>query len=427
MNRRTFLRTAGGVSVAVLPAFRDDGVARILAAGKEAAGQPAASLAADEDFWGQIQNAFTVDRTIINLNNGTMSPSPRIVEDALRRYLEFINLNPAMNSGMLEGQVETIRRRLAENFGCDPEEMAITRNTSESLEICQLGLEMKPGDEVLTTNQDYPSMLTTWRQRARRDGIALKLISFPVPPPSLDDLCDRFEKAITPRTRVIHFPHLTFYTGQIFPVKKICQMARSRGIETIVDGAHAFAHFPFQAADLDCDYYGTSLHKWLLAPQGTGFLYVRKEKIPRLWSLMGSPEEMRNNIRKFEMIGTHPVAIHNAIGEALTFHEAIGIERKAARLRFLKDRWARRLAENPRVKILTSFDPQQSCGMGHFNVEGLDPGKLGAYLWDKYRILVTPLGHVEFTGIRITPNVYTTLGEIDTFCSAVEGALRKGV
>jgi selenocysteine lyase/cysteine desulfurase len=332
-----------------------------------------------------------------------------------------------MNSGILAPGVEVVRRRLAENFGCDPEEMAITRNTSEALEICQFGLEMKPGDEVLTTNQDYPSMLTTWRQRARRDGIALKMISFPVPPPSLDDLCDRFEKAITPRTRVIHFPHLTFYTGQIFPVKKICQMARSRGIETIVDGAHAFAHFPFQVADLDCDYYGTSLHKWLLAPQGTGFLYVRKEKIPRLWSLMGSPEEMRSNIRKFEQIGTHPIAIRVAIAEALTFHEAIGIERKAARLRFLKDRWARRLAENPRVKILTSFDPQQSCGMGHFNVEGLDPGKLGAYLWDKYRILVTPLGHAEFTGIRITPNVYTTLGEIDTFCSAVEGALRKGV
>jgi selenocysteine lyase/cysteine desulfurase len=427
MNRRTFLRTAGGVSVAVLPAFRDDGVARILAAGKEAAGQPAASLAADEDFWGQIQNAFTVDRTIINLNNGTVSPSPRVVEDALRRHLEFINLNAAMNSGILAPGVEVVRRRLAANFGCDPEEMAITRNSSEALEICQLGLELKPGDEVLTTNQDYPSMLTAWRQRERRDGIALKMISFPVPPPSLDDLCQRFEKAITPRTRVIHFCHMTFYTGQIFPVKKICQMARSRGIETIVDGAHAFAHFPFQVADLDCDYYGTSLHKWLLAPQGTGFLYVRKEKIPRLWPLMAAPAEMGSNIRKFEQIGTHPIAIRVAVAEALTFHEAIGIERKAARLRFLKDRWARRLAEHPRVKILTSFDPQQACGLGYFNVEGLDPGKLSTYLWEKRRIIVTTVGHPEFSGIRVTPNVYTTVDEIDTFSSAVEGALRKGV
>jgi selenocysteine lyase/cysteine desulfurase len=427
MNRRTFLRTAGGVSVVALPAFRDDGLARVLAAGKEVAGRSAASLAVDEDFWFQIQSAFVVDRSLINLNNGTVSPSPRVVEEALQRYQEFVNLTPAHNMGILEAQVETIRRRLAASFGCDSEEMAITRNASEALEICQFGLELKRGDEVLTTNQDYPRMLTTWRQRERRDGVVLKTISFPVPPRDLDDLYERFEKAVTPRTRVIHFCHMTNLTGQIFPVKKICQMARSRGIETIVDGAHAYAHFPFYVADLDCDYYGTSLHKWLLAPHGTGFLCVRKEKIPRVWPLMAAPEEMRDNIRKFEEIGTHPVAIHNAIAEALTFHEGIGIERKAGRMRFLKDRWARRLADHPRVKILTSFDPQQSCGLGLFGVEGLDVGKLAAFLWEKHRIIVTPIVHPEFAGIRITPNVYTTLEEIDAFCSAVEGALRKGI
>jgi len=427
MNRRTFLRTAGGVTVAAIPAFRDDGLARILAAGEEAAGRSAASLAVDEDFWFQIQSAFVVDRSLINLNNGTVSPSPRVVEDALRRYQEFVNLAPAHNMGILEAQVETIRRRLAASFGCDTEEMAITRNTSEGLEICQFGLELKRGDEILTTNQDYPRMLTAWRQRERRDGVVLKTISFPVPPRDLGDLYERFEKAVTPRTRVIHFCHMTNLTGQIFPVKKICQLARSRGIETIVDGAHAYAHFPFCVADLDCDYYGTSLHKWLLAPHGTGFLYVRKEKIARVWPLMAAPEEMRDNIRKFEEIGTHPVAIHTAIAAALTFHEGVGIERKAARMRFLKDRWARRLAEHPRVKILTSFDPQQSCGLGLFSVEGLDVGKLAAFLWDKHRIIVTPIVHPEFTGIRITPNIYTTLEEIDAFCSAVEGALRKGI
>ena len=427
MDRRSFLRTAGGVTVAAIPAFSDDGLDRVLAAGEEAAGRSPASLAMDEDFWFQIQSAFVVDRSLINLNNGTVSPSPRVVEDALRRYQEFINLTPAHNMGILEAQVETIRRRLAASFGCDTEEMAITRNASEGLEICQLGMELKRGDEILTTNQDYPRMLTAWRQRERRDGVVLRSISFPVPPRDLDDLYERFEKAITPRTRVIHFCHITNLTGQIFPVKKICQMARSRGIETIVDGAHAFAHFPFSGRDLECDYYGTSLHKWLLAPHGTGFLYVRKEKIARVWPLMAAPEEMRDNIRKFEEIGTHPVAIHNAISEALTFHEGIGIERKAARMRFLRDRWARRLANNPRVKILTSFDPQQSCGLGYFTVEGLDPVKLGAFLWEKHRIIVSPMLHPEFTGIRITPNVYTTLEEIDTFSSAVEGALRTGI
>jgi len=194
-----------------------------------------------------------------------------------------------------------------------------------------------------------------------------------------------------------------------------------------VDGAHAFAHLPFQVADVDCDYYGTSLHKWLLAPIGTGFLYVRKEKIPGLWPLMAAPQEMSGNIRKFEEVGTHSAALHNAISEALTFHEGIGGERKAARLRYLKDRWARRLAENPRVKILTSFDPQQSCALGFLAPVGIDPGKLATFLWEKHRIITHPQVRRDYGGIRITPNVYTTVQEIDTFCSAVEGALRSGI
>ena len=219
-------------------------------------------LARDEDFWREIQAAFAVDRNIINLNNGGVSPSPRVVQDAMRRYLEFSNLAPAHTMWrVLEPQIETVRQRLAAAFGCDPEELAITRNASEALEICQLGLDLKRGDEVITTDQDYPRMITTWKQRERRDGIVVKYVEFPVPPPSLDDLYRRFEQAVTPRTRAILFCHITNLTGQIFPVKRICEMARARGIETIVDGAHAFAHFPFRAQELGCDYYGTSLHK----------------------------------------------------------------------------------------------------------------------------------------------------------------------
>ncbi|MBI1789000.1 MAG: aminotransferase class V-fold PLP-dependent enzyme, partial [Acidobacteria bacterium] len=311
MNRRIFLRTATGTAF-----LRPDAIDRARAA-TTGNSRPAEEIARDEDFWREIQMAFTVDRNLINLNNGGVSPSPRVVQDAMRRYLEISNLAPVHSMWrVLEPQIESVRQRLAASFGCDPEEMAITRNASEALEICQLGLDLKPGDEVLTTDQDYPRMITTWRQRERRDGIVLKTISFPTPPPSLDDLCARFENAITPRTRVIHFCHITNLTGQIFPVKKICQMARRRGLEAIVDGAHAYAHFPFKHADLDCDYYGTSLHKWLLAPHGTGFLYVRKSKIPKLWPLMPAPPEMNGNIRKFEEIGTHPAANHNAIGEA---------------------------------------------------------------------------------------------------------------
>ena len=428
-TRRSFLRSAASATaMASFASLREGGVERILAASRSAGATAPDKIAADEDFWREIQQAFTVDRSLINLNNGGVSPSPRIVQDAMRRYLEFSNQAPTITMWqVLEPEVEGVRRRLAAAFGCDPEEMAITRNASEALEICIFGLDLKRGDEVLTTNQDYPRMMTSWRQRERRDGITIKTISFPVPPPSMDDLYQRFERAITPKTKVILVCHITNLTGQIFPIKRICQLGRERGIEVIVDGAHAFAHFPFKHADLDCDYYGTSLHKWLLAPHGTGFLYVRKSKIGKLWPLMAADIKQDNDIRKFEEIGTHPAANHNAISEALTFHEGIGSERKAARLRYLKDRWARRLEAIKGVRILTPYDPQQSCGLANFSVEGVDHGKLSAHLWEKYRIICTPIAHEEFKGIRITPNVYTTLADIDTFCDAVEKAIRSGL
>jgi selenocysteine lyase/cysteine desulfurase len=426
-TRRNFIKSIAGASAAGFAVYREGGIDRILAASHSVRGSRPNEVATSEDFWREIQQAFTVDRSLINLNNGGVSPSPRVVQDAMRRYLEYSNQAPSYTMwGILEPQVESVRSRLAAAFGCDPEEMAITRNASEALEICILGLNLKPGDEVLTTNQDYPRMITSWRQRERRDGIRLKMISFPVPPPSMDDLYDRFERAITPRTRVILVCHITNLTGQIFPVKRICRMGRERGIEVIVDGAHAFAHFPFNHSDLDCDYYGTSLHKWLLAPHGTGFLYVRKSKIKGLWPLMAADEKQDDNIRKFEEIGTHPAANHNAIAEALSFHEGIGSERKAARLRYLKDRWARRLGSQKGVRILTPFDPDQSCGLANISVEGVDPRGIGEFLWKKHRIIVTPIVHDEFSGLRVTPNVYTTLAEIDTFADAMETIIKSG-
>jgi selenocysteine lyase/cysteine desulfurase len=326
---------------------------------------------------------------------------------------------------ILEPNIETVRRRLAAEFGCDPEEMAITRNASEALQICQLGIDLKPGDEVVTTNQDYGRMLDTWDQRARRDGITVKKISFPVPSENLSELAGRIEHAITPKTKVLHFCHVTNLTGQIFPVRDLCRMARGRGIQTIVDGAHAFAHFPFKLRDLECDYYGTSLHKWLLAPVGTGFLYVRREHIETLWPLTPAAAAKAKDIRKFEEVGTHPAANHNAIAEALAFHQAIGIERKSARLQYLKNRWARRLEKQPGVKILTSFDPSQSWGLANVSLEGTDPSKIYDHLWSRYRIIIAPIKHAEYQGLRVTPNIYTTLDELDTFSGAIEGLLKN--
>jgi selenocysteine lyase/cysteine desulfurase len=424
MNRRNLFRLAAGTAVAAL---QDNAIDRVSAAAAAAKDRTPEDIAADEDFWTEIRSAFTVDRNVVNLNNGHVSPSPRGVQEAMRRYLEYSDMGPYHTMiAVLEGQVEAVRRRLARAAGCDPEEIAITRNSSESLENAQYGIDLKAGDEVLTTNQDYPRMLTTFRQRERREGIVLKTISFPVPPPSLDDLYQRFEKAVTPRTRLILVCHITNRTGQIFPIKRICAMAHARNIPVIVDGAHAFSHFPFQISDLDCDYYGVSLHKWTYAPVGTGFLYVRKSRIASTWPLMAAGVSQDNDIRKFEEIGTHPAANHNAITEALVFNENLGIDRKAARLRYLRDRWALRLAQNPKCRILHSADPAQSCGIGFLAFNGVDAGKMRETLWNKYAILTAHMPHEEFSGLRVTANVYSTLRDIDSFSQAVETEVKNG-
>ena len=422
VSRRELLRKvgavglAGGISSAGLPVATASGVA----------GRSSAEIASDEVYWREIQQAFTLDRTFINLNNGFASPSPRVVHEAFKRYLDLSNQAPyTYMSQMLEPGVESVRRGIAAEAGCDPEEIAITRNSSEALQIAQLGIDLKPGDEVIITNQDYGRMIATWEQRVRRDGIKLTKISFPVPVPGGHaELAARIERAITPRTRVIHFCHITNLTGQIFPVQQIARMARARGIRTIVDGAHAFAHFPYSLRELDCDYYGVSLHKWLLAPIGNGFLHVRRENIRSTWPLQPAPPALDDNIRKFEEIGTHPAANHNAIAEALKFHQAIGCERRAARMRYLRARWQDRLERLPTVKILTPKDPLQSCGLALFTVERIPAATLVRQLWDEHRVVVIPIVHPEFEGVRVTPNIYTTLDEIDTFAHAVERIVR---
>ena len=419
LTRRSFL--GAGSTAAIGLAFTNESLARVAAATARAADSAANDLARDETYWREIQQGFTLDRTIVNLNNGGCCPSPRVVHEAFKRYLDVSNQSPVYHMWqILEPNIETVRRRLAAEFGCSPEEMAITRNASEALQIAQLGIDLKAGDEVVTTNQDYGRMLDTWDQRVRRDGITVKKISFPVPPPSMDDLADRLISAIGPKTKVLHFCHITNLTGQIFPVKKICDAARAKGVKTIVDGAHAFAHFPYKVSDLGCDYYGTSLHKWLLAPIGTGFLYVRRENIEGLWGLTPTAASRAKDIRKFEVIGTHPAANHNAIAEALTFHDGIGSERKSARLRYLRDRWANRLLATGRFKLHTSQDPAQSCAIGTVQVVGVDTNKVVEQLWAKWRIIATPINHAEYSGIRVTPNVYTTLEEVDTFAEAME-------
>lgn len=427
-SRRDFVARAAGMA-GVLPAFRPDALARAFGTRRDTPHSSAGSLADDESYWGEIQRAFDTDRTYVNLNNGGVSPTPTHVLEAMIRDLRFTNELPVEHMwAVLEPRIESVRRDLAHDFGCDPEEMAIVRNASEALETMILGLDLERGDEVLVTNQNYGRMVTTWDQRVRREGIVLKQLSFPVPPPSPEFLVDLFRNAITPRTKVIEITHITNLTGQIFPVRAITAMARERGITTFIDGAHAYAHFPFTRDELGVDYYGTSLHKWLLAPIGTGFLYVRKEKQSGLWPLMAAPEKMNDNIRKYEEIGTHPAANHNAISAALAFHRGIGADRKIARLRYLRDRWARALLDlSDRVSVPTPLDGKDAGAIALLQVEGLDAAELRAWLIEKHRIVTVPIKHPEFSGIRVTPNVYTTIDEIDLFTDRISRAIRTGL
>jgi len=429
-DRRNFLALAGkGLGLAALTSSTVASLLKeIEAAAKTVAHLTPEQAAMDEDYWATIQNAFTVTRGIINLNNGGVSPSPRMVTEALVRYIwQQEDATAYTMWQILEPQSETIRTGLAEMFGCDREEIAITRNASESLEILLMGMDFKSGDEILTTTQDYPRMLTTLRQRERRENLKLKLIQIPIPPKNLDEITAAFEKGMTSRTKLILMAHQINITGQITPVKAVCELARAKGIETIVDGAHSFGQFDFKQKDLGCDYFGTSLHKWLFAPKGTGLLFVKRDKIEKLWPLMAAESKQAPDIRKFEEIGTHSAAPRLAIGEALLFSNGIGGKRKEARLRYLSRYWMNKLKDVPKIRFNTSFDPNQSCAIANVKIEGLDQSAIGTYLFNRHRIFTTPIVHEEFTGIRITPNLYTTLNELDRFCELMETIARKGL
>lgn len=418
LSRRQFL--GAGASIA---AFRNetlDIVERLVA--RES---PAPD---NEDFWLQIRQAFALDPNIANFNNGGCSPAPRVVQDALKRQIDYANQAPSYYMWQhLEPEVESVRRRLAKVFGCDAEEIAVTRNASEALETCLLGIDLEPGDEVLTTTMDYPRMVTTIRQRERRDGVKMVQVDVPAVPKSARELVQAFEEGLTRRTRMILVSQVCFMNGQIFPVRQIVELGRKRGIPVIVDGAHAFAQFPFTRDQLGCDYFGTSLHKWLMAPMGTGFLSVRRDKIEGLWGLFASEGVQARDIRKYEEIGTHPAAIHNGIGEALTFHEMLGPERKADRFRFLRSRWASPLSEEKNAVFHTHLGSDHSCAIATVGIKGIKPGDLHSWLLAKHGIYTTTISHPNFEGIRVTPNVYTTVSEIDRFRDAMLTAARKGI
>ena len=422
-SRRSFLQRSGVLLGAfsagnLFNELHASDISHLLA---KKAGVDARELAEDEDYWSVIQQAYTVNPSIINLNNGGVSPAPRVVQEALDRYNKLANEGPSYFMWrILDMGREPLREKLAELAGTSPEEIAINRNSTEALNTVIFGLRLKKGDEVIGCKQDYPNMMNAWKQRAAREGIVYRQLDFAFPIEDEEFIVKAYENAITPQTKLIHITHVVNWVGQIMPVKKIAAMAASRGIETLVDGAHAFGLLNFKIPDLGCDYYGTSLHKFLSAPVGSGMLWIKKKKIAAIWPLVCNDKPEGDDIRKFETLGTRSFPIEQAIGEAVNFHNAIGPARKQERIHYLKNYWASAVRDMPGIKLHTSLNPLFSCAICGVSVDGLTPQELDSALFNKYKIHVVGISYEKIQCVRVTPHVYTKIKDLDKLILALK-------
>lgn len=422
-NRRSFLSRFGIFSSGMMaqsfvePAWQRE----LIDALESSKDRTPKEVAADEDFWYFIQQSYTVSPSVINLNNGGVAPSPKIVQDAMKRYHDFSNEAPSYYMWrILDQGREPLRKNLAKLAGVSDEEIAIQRNASEALETVIFGLPLNRGDEVILSKQDYPNMINAWKQRQARDGIKLLWVDLQLPSEDDTYLVSSYTKLFTSKTRLVHITHVINWNGQIVPVKQIADAAHKAGIEVLVDGAHSFGQLVFRIPDLGADYFGTSLHKWLSATIGTGFLYVRKEKIAKLFPLFASPDFTASDIRKFEHLGTRPFFIEQAIGKAIEFYDMIGAERKAERLFFLKNYWINKVRNIPKVKVGTSVKQNYGCAIGIVSIEGKTAAELDNFLFSNSKIHAVAIEWENIKGVRITPNVYTTLKNLDVLVETIE-------
>ncbi|HEV7347512.1 aminotransferase class V-fold PLP-dependent enzyme [Telluribacter sp.] len=433
-SRRSFFRQMGSATAGTLalPAFLEQAYAGELASHtKQIAGLSPTEAARDEDFWAWIKNEYTVSPNVLNFNNGGVSPQPRAVQQAHIRFYEYSNEAPSYYMWrILDQGREALRGKLAELAGCDADELAINRNATEGLNTIIFGLNLKAGDEVVLSKQDYPNMINAWKQREKRDGIKLVWVNLELPRENDEYFVQKYVSAFTSRTKVVHITHLINWIGQVTPVRKIADEARKRGIEVIVDGAHTFAHIDFKIPDLGCDYFATSLHKWLCAPFGSGLLYIKKDKIKDVWALLSSPEPDSGDIRKFESLGTRSFASEMAIGTAVDFHNGIGTDRKFARLHYLQRYWTDKVRQMPGVQVHTPKDPKYSGALALFSVEGMTPGDVANALFNKSRIHTSATVWENISGVRVTPHIYTSTKDLDllvnTISSIASEARKKG-
>ncbi|WP_345247529.1 aminotransferase class V-fold PLP-dependent enzyme [Nibrella saemangeumensis] len=380
-----------------------------------------AELARDEPFWRQVRSAYTITDEFIHLENGYYLLAAQEVLDQYQQHIRRINAVSSyyMRTRQFDDKLAS-RKQLADLLGCLPEEVIITRNTTESLDTVIAGIDWKPGDEAVMAEQDYGAMLDMFKLQARRHGMINRLISIPNHPQSDEAIVSLYERAITPKTRLLMVCHMVNITGQIMPVRKIVNMAHRHNVAVLVDGAHAFGHLAFSIADLGgCDYYGTSLHKWLGAPLGAGLLYVRNDKIQPLWPLFGESGFADDDIRKLNHTGTHPVATDLAIQDAIRFHQQIGIARKEARLRYLQRYWTDQVRNHPNIILNTPADPARSCAIANVGVNNIKPADLAKRLFDQYRIFTVAIDYANVQGVRVTPHLFTTTQELDTFVKAL--------
>lgn len=374
----------------------------------------------DEDFWGWVKEQYTVSPNLLNLNNGGVSPQPKVVQDAHIRFYQYANEGPSYYMWrILDDGREALRGKLAELAGCSAEEIAINRNATEGLNSIIFGLNLKAGDEVVLTKQDYPNMINAWKQREKRDGIKLIWLNLELPIENEDAIVQQYVNAFTSRTKIVHVTHLINWTGQILPIRKIADEAHKRGIEVIGDGAHTFAHIDFNIPDLGCDYFASSLHKWLCAPFGSGLLWIKKEKIKNIWALLSNNEPDGTDIRKFESLGTRSFASEMAIGNAVDFHNVIGSKRKEERLRYLTDYWMGKVSDLKRVSFLQPNYKTGYCAISNIAIEGIKPFALMDTLHKKHKIHTVAIDWENVHGVRITPHVYTSIKDLDRLVNAV--------
>jgi selenocysteine lyase/cysteine desulfurase len=416
MNRRDFsTAVAGTIGLSAM-------LASIERAFAEVAAVAPAALAQDAAFWESIRKQYGVTHDFIQLENGYYSITAQPVLDAYVQHVRDVNATSSfyMRTKQVDDKL-AVRAELARLLGCADTELIITRNTTESLDTVINGFDWKTGDEAVMAEQDYGSMLDMFKLQARRRGIVNRVVSVPMHPQSDDEIVSVYEKAITPKTRLLMVCHMINITGQILPVKKIVEMAHRHGVQVMVDGAHTFGQLDFTISDLGgCDYYGSSLHKWLGAPLGSGILYVRRDRIAPLWQMFGDATFAEDDIRKLNHTGTHPAATDLAIRDAIGFHEAIGSARKMARLRFLQRYWTDKVRGTKRIVLNTPEAPERSCAVANVGIDGVAPADLAKILFDRYRIFTVAIDGAGVRGVRVTPQVFTTISELDALVKALK-------